>query len=118
MLPPHQQAMLVRGTKDKEHAMADAPVYGANGRLSFCSARGGRWRAIKASGSGAQAVRISELFGAFSKLLALMFDDFHDICWSISSTECGENAKSARWSERLCPPASVRAQHSKPRGWL
>ena len=25
MLPPHQQAMLVRGTTDKEPAMADAP---------------------------------------------------------------------------------------------
>jgi transposase len=24
VLPPHQQAMLVRGTKDKEHAMAEA----------------------------------------------------------------------------------------------
>ena len=24
MLPPHQQVMLARGTKDKEHAMAEA----------------------------------------------------------------------------------------------
>ena len=27
MLPPHQQAMLARGTKDKEPVMADAPKH-------------------------------------------------------------------------------------------